>query len=406
MSVYAPPRKRLSDPFFKLYQEPDQRNATENTFPDYLSSGIASAWIIVNDKSATRKPFNFPTGEVSTGGYEGIGTEWAEEEAYSFPIISITSVSPIQLRKGNSQDDAMMRLEIAAQAGNEKNFIKVANSIDWSQRPAVDYLNAIQMALEAGAYLKARKLAEQSATQYPDEIKLQKIARILAPPKVTRSSEPPDPTLRLNRDWLREHSEEYRGQWVALKAGQLLAVGESPKELKKRLGDTKKILLTKVFLMLYFEDRQPFSTGMVSYQYQPVQVGDNTPRIILPVQIGEQLTSAFVDTGGAFFICDPNLVDELHIDPKEALDETVLRIRGVRYDGRLYRLQVTLQAEEGDPLSVDATVFIPELRPNQPWELSSIIGLTGFLERIRFAVDPADDRFYFGVLDEDRLLDD
>jgi len=157
--------------------------------------------------------------------------------------------------------------------------------------------------------------------------------------------------------------------------------------------------------MLYYEDRHLFSTGMVTYQYRPVREGDDTPRIILPVQIGEQLTSAFVDTGGAYFVCDPNLVDELQIDPQEAIGTAAIRIRGVRYDGRLHRLPVTLQAEVGHPLSVDATVFIPQLTPGQSWDLSSVIGLTGFLERIRFAVDPVEDRFYFGGLVEDELFE-
>ncbi|HAX76687.1 MAG TPA: hypothetical protein DCY88_12800 [Cyanobacteria bacterium UBA11372] len=48
-------------------------------------------------------------------------------------------------------------------------------------------------------------------------------------------------------------------------------------------------------------------------------------------------------------------------------------------------------------VDVQATVFVPdreELWGNFPY----FIGLGGFLERIRFAFDPASDTFYFGSL--------
>ncbi|PIG95530.1 hypothetical protein CSQ79_03225 [Gloeocapsopsis sp. IPPAS B-1203] len=72
-------------------------------------------------------------------------------------------------------------------------------------------------------------------------------------------------------------------------------------------------------------------------------------------------------------------------------------VRGMQLEGSLTRLNIRLLATEGEDLNVDATVFIPDLE--EYWgNFPSFIGLTGFLERLCFAVDPSTDTFYFGSL--------
>ena len=53
----------------------------------------------------------------------------------------------------------------------------------------------------------------------------------------------------------------------------------------------------------------------------------------------------------------------------------------------------TLVADEGDSVEVDSTVFVSVNGP-----AGNFIGYTGFLERIRFAIDPQDNAFIFGGL--------
>lgn len=65
--------------------------------------------------------------------------------------------------------------------------------------------------------------------------------------------------------------------------------------------------------------------------------------------------------------------------------------------GSLVRLNISLEAEQGQDLTVEATTFIPNLK--EQWgNFPSFLGLSGFLERIRFAIDPLTDTFYFGSL--------
>lgn len=57
------------------------------------------------------------------------------------------------------------------------------------------------------------------------------------------------------------------------------------------------------------------------------------------------------------------------------------------------RIPLLLPAEAGDDAEIDATWFISE-----DWLGPLVIGWKGCLERIRFALDPAEDSFYFAGL--------
>lgn len=61
--------------------------------------------------------------------------------------------------------------------------------------------------------------------------------------------------------------------------------------------------------------------------------------------------------------------------------------------GSLERFPITLQAEQGEALEIDATLFVCD-----DWQRENFLGYSGFIERIRFAVDPSSRKFYFGSL--------
>ena len=97
-------------------------------------------------------------------------------------------------------------------------------------------------------------------------------------------------------------------------------------------------------------------------------------------------------------MCHPGLATQLHLEPTEAISgPRTLLFRGVLVQGRLYRLTLTLRAQAGDDLTVQATAFVPEPQEEESWgELPSILGFYGCLERVRFAVDPRTETFFFG----------
>jgi len=145
--------------------------------------------------------------------------------------------------------DPLARLEAAAATNEESVFIEAYRTLNWAIEPASSYVRGVYLALASGAHLVARKLAAEGAERFPDHRELQKMATILAEPTVRRGTGAADPGLLANRDWLRSHREEYKGRWVALRAGQLLGVAESVEQLVAQVGTiaNQKILITQVY---------------------------------------------------------------------------------------------------------------------------------------------------------------
>jgi hypothetical protein len=144
-------------------------------------------------------------------------------------------------------DSQMAGLKAAAEAGNEDAFLVALRDVVWQDRPAQDYIRTTRFALQAGAHQAARRLSAEGAKRYPDNLELQKYARVLGQPKVISKSLPPDSTLKANRDWLLKNRNFYRGKWVAVRDGKLLGTAQSLSELIQQIGNTKDALLTMVY---------------------------------------------------------------------------------------------------------------------------------------------------------------
>ncbi|MDY7079700.1 MAG: DUF5678 domain-containing protein [Chloroflexota bacterium] len=178
---------------------------------------------------------------------------WQDFEVAKRPIGPVrptgpseATVLPITLDATVDGGDGIAILEIAAEAGDETAFVQAASGIDWSRRPAADFARGVRLALAAGAHLLARNLSSHGHRLHPHHGELAKMANILAPPRVMRSSLPPDPSGRANLEWMRDHSATYQGQWVALKDGALVASAPTARELKERLSTAHDLFLTRV----------------------------------------------------------------------------------------------------------------------------------------------------------------
>lgn len=145
------------------------------------------------------------------------------------------------------QERAMARLEDAAKAKDEHAFLEAFKDIEWRNRPPTDFIRAARLALKAGVYAAAYQVSAEGAKYHPDDPEIQKYARVLAPPKVVSNTVSPDSTLKANREWLEAHEGEYRGQWVAIRDGELLGTANSLKELSRQVGNVKDALLTRAY---------------------------------------------------------------------------------------------------------------------------------------------------------------
>jgi hypothetical protein len=133
-----------------------------------------------------------------------------------------------------------------AQRHDEVGFVAALQTVDWAERPPDEVAQAAQLALLAGAHMAARQLAQEGAQQHPAHAALQRLARLLAPPRVIGHG-PARPDLRANHDWIKRQSDPYRGRWVALRNGQLLTAADTFDALADQFPDPRGILLTKIF---------------------------------------------------------------------------------------------------------------------------------------------------------------
>lgn len=135
--------------------------------------------------------------------------------------------------------------------------------------------------------------------------------------------------------------------------------------------------------MLFFDDYYPGNTADVC--------------IVIEVSIEHvQSIHAIVDTGAPWCVFNPEILSWSINGHPSYLSEERLLIRGTIYSGKLLRVMLGLKAVYGANLSVEATVFVPTLAPGEAWNLPNFVGLDGFLHRLRFAVDPTENAFYFG----------
>ncbi|HEX4962380.1 MAG TPA: hypothetical protein VF173_16200 [Thermoanaerobaculia bacterium] len=102
---------------------------------------------------------------------------------------------------------------------------------------------------------------------------------------------------------------------------------------------------------------------------------------------------AMVDTAAPWCIFTSRIGEVLRKAYDPISDRIWLSTRLGTFVGQLYKVPITFPAQEGVDLKLDATVFV-----SPDWQGDNFLGYQGVLERIRFAVDPERNRFYFGEL--------
>lgn len=108
--------------------------------------------------------------------------------------------------------------------------------------------SAIRLAIAAEASILARALSDLGTMLFPQDKELQTLSQVVAPPIVTTRHEAPRPDIRADRDWIQLHRPEYRGKWVALRNGELLATAETVDALVDEVGNVRNsgILITQM----------------------------------------------------------------------------------------------------------------------------------------------------------------
>jgi len=112
-----------------------------------------------------------------------------------------------------------------------------------------EFIGAANKELDRDDWNAAWQIATEGLKHFPEHAELQKYADILAPAKVTAVPRDPNRDVQGNRNWMKQNRVKYRGRWVALKNGHLLASGNSRDEVIAQVGAVKNtgILVTSVY---------------------------------------------------------------------------------------------------------------------------------------------------------------
>ncbi len=99
---------------------------------------------------------------------------------------------------------------------------------------------------------------------------------------------------------------------------------------------------------------------------------------------------AQLDTGAAWSILQTEIAEAIGA-LNEAGEAMNISTRDGIIKGQLVRRSLTILADEGESIVVDATVFV-----SRHWARGTFIGYCGLLERIRIGLDAPANNFYFG----------
>jgi hypothetical protein len=98
-----------------------------------------------------------------------------------------------------------------------------------------DFLAEIGAIINSGTLRGAREVAERGLALYPDHAELRRVHHALRPLEVRVNPHFKISDPRPSYDWLRRNGQDYRGKWVGLDQGELLAVGDTLEELLRSL---------------------------------------------------------------------------------------------------------------------------------------------------------------------------
>lgn len=123
----------------------------------------------------------------------------------------------------------------------------IQRSVAADPSPAT-YERSIKLALEFNLVDLARELAAAGSNRYRRNATLKRWAHVLAPPVVQEHTGLTIPHHERDRsvEWLQRHADEYRGKWVVLSGGELLAAGRG--DIRRAIRRIRKATPAPLFI--------------------------------------------------------------------------------------------------------------------------------------------------------------
>jgi hypothetical protein len=116
------------------------------------------------------------------------------------------------------------------------------NSQSQAVDSASDYAARVRALIESDRVVQARALVSEALEGNPDDSELLSLQRVLKPPRATtRQVTDVDRTQEFR--WIVANCDAYRGRWVAIQGGELVADAPSFAELQSRIKNLEGVPL-------------------------------------------------------------------------------------------------------------------------------------------------------------------
>lgn len=135
-----------------------------------------------------------------------------------------------------------------------------------------------------------------------------------------------------------------------------------------------------------------FTSGLSRFYDQHPRFTEPTAKVYVKIAVAgfDVPLLAQVDTGAAYSTLETQVAEALGmLDLKEHPTRISTRLGAI--GGQLVSLPITLIADVGESLDLEATFFI-----SREWTGATFLGYTGLLDRLRIALDAPANAFHFG----------
>lgn len=154
--------------------------------------------------------------------------------------------SSLMLNRPKTTNKLVRLLQSKAKQGSQP-FAQTVQSIDWSLQSPELFLQAIDLALALEMTTIATQLAKNGFRQFPNHVRLQSARAVLSSARAYTVPATNDEGISHSMREVNIQAEKYRGQWVALKDGEVLAAAATLKTLHEQFEvDDRSVLITKV----------------------------------------------------------------------------------------------------------------------------------------------------------------
>lgn len=153
----------------------------------------------------------------------------------------------------DKQEPLARAVEEAAARKDRHAIITLTKQVDWRNHSPDELIQVIQACLFLDMVLLARELADEGKRAFPNDKRIEQWVIVLAPAKIigTRPASANAEHLKASYQWFRNNSPQYKGQWVAVRAGELVGAAQTLDELQGQIEPAQrnsKTIIVKVLL--------------------------------------------------------------------------------------------------------------------------------------------------------------